>query len=113
MNPDKPLPPLAQVAQQQGKYVAGVINSGSRDCGSFSFFNVGSLASLGNFDAVLDASKIGDPEDESNLGTLSGVIAFLVWRFAYFGKQVSYVNKLLIPMHWLKTKLFGRDISRF
>ena len=27
-------------------------------------------------------------------------------------KQLSYANILLIPMYWLKTFLFGRDISR-
>lgn len=26
-NPDKPLPPLAQVAEQQGKYLAAVLNA--------------------------------------------------------------------------------------
>lgn len=44
---------------------------------------------------------------------LKGVLAFLLWRAAYWTKQVSLQNKMLIPMHWLKSLLFGRDISRF
>ena len=46
-------------------------------------------------------------------GTLDGVVAFLSWRMAYFSKQVSIQNMILIPMYWFKSWAFGRDISRF
>lgn len=44
---------------------------------------------------------------------MTGVLAFLLWRAAYWTKQVSIVNKIMIPMYWFKSMLFGRDISRF
>jgi len=44
---------------------------------------------------------------------VKGVLAFLLWRAAYWTKQVSTVNKLMIPMYWFKSMIFGRDISRF
>jgi len=44
---------------------------------------------------------------------VTGVLAFVLWRAAYWTKQVSLVNKFLIPMYWLKSAVFGRDISRF
>jgi len=65
-------------------------------------------------------SQLGDPHGSGDkphvpapLTTISGVTAWLTWRFAYWGTQVSVANKILIPMHWFKTFVFGRDISRF
>lgn len=34
-------------------------------------------------------------------------------RAAYWTKSVSLVNKILIPMGWFRSWLFGRDICRF
>ena len=44
---------------------------------------------------------------------VKGFLAFLLWRAAYWTKQVSIVNKIMIPMYWFKSTVFGRDISRF
>jgi len=44
---------------------------------------------------------------------LSGRLAYLLWRSVYATKQVSARNRLLILFDWLKTRLFGRDISQF
>lgn len=44
---------------------------------------------------------------------MKGFLAFLLWRSAYWTKQVSIQNKVLIPMYWFKTALFGRDVSSF
>ncbi len=44
---------------------------------------------------------------------VKGFLAFALWRAAYWTKQVSLVNKMLIPMYWFKCVLFGRDISKF
>ena len=40
-------------------------------------------------------------------------LAILAWRGAYWTKQLSWANMLLIPMYWFKAAVFGRDISRF
>jgi NADH dehydrogenase FAD-containing subunit len=44
---------------------------------------------------------------------VKGFLAFALWRAAYWTKQVSMVNKMLIPMYWFKSWMFGRDISKF
>ncbi len=110
-----PLPQLAQVAQQQGKYVARAVSEkGGHQHDEFRFFSLGSMASVGGFAGIYDGSNVGDPYGwHTEVGELSGVAAWLSWRAAYWGKQVSNANKLLIPMYWFKSWAFGRDISRF
>ena len=42
-----------------------------------------------------------------------GRFAFLLWRSVYITKQVSMRNRILILFDWLKTRVFGRDVSLF
>ena len=64
---------------------------------------------------VYDGSAVGDPKGwhGSLPFNLQGVVAWLAWRSAYWGKQVSLENKLLIPMYWFKAWAFGRSTARF
>lgn len=112
---ERPLAQLAQVAEQQGRYVADVLNHGGHPEREFAFFSLGSMVSLGDNRAIYDGTHVGDPHGEYQLRLprLRGLVAWLMWRGGYTARQVSLVNMLLIPMHWLKTALFGRDISRF
>lgn len=43
----------------------------------------------------------------------TGSTGYLLWRSIYFTKQVSWRNRFLVGVDWLKTKVFGRDITRF
>ena len=100
-----PLAMLAQVANQQGKYLAKSLNRGP-DLDSvkpFRYIFMGSMAQLGTWNAVAD---LNGPK-------VTGLAAFLAWRSAYWGYQVSITNKILIPMYWFKSFWFGRDISKF
>jgi len=97
----KPLAMLAQVANQQGKYLAKSLNTDSEK--PFKYIFLGSMAQLGTWNAVADL----------NGPTVTGLAAFLAWRSAYWGYQVSITNKILIPMYWFKSYFFGRDISKF
>lgn len=116
-----PLPQLAQVARQQGIYLAKVFNGELKeDEKPFDFFSLGSMAFMGDLKGIYDGSSAGklkDPEGAGSTGKkspyLTGFAALVLWRFAYWGRQVSWVNKFLIPVHWMKTFFFGRDISRF
>ena len=54
----------------------------------------------------------GKEEDQKHFNP-KGMMAFLVWKSAYWTKSVSVANKILIPMYWFKSFFFGRDISRF
>ena len=62
---------------------------------------------------VIDFTSVGRENQHVNLGKFSGLVSFIIWRTAYLGRQVSLANKMLIPIYWMKTWIFGRDISRF
>ena len=99
---EAPLPQLAQVANQQGRHLAVILNKGDPER-PFKFRSKGSMAQLGLFQAVADVGG----------AKLTGFTAFLTWRSAYWTLTVSLANKILIPMYWFKSFWFGRDISRF
>lgn len=68
-----------------------------------------------NITKLSPPSQQGQDKGKSveNAPSVSGFTAFALWRSAYWTKQVSIVNKILIPMYWFKSAVFGRDISRF
>ena len=92
-----PLPQLAQVAQQQAQYLGPVLEGKAAETAKeFHFFSLGSMASVGGGKGVYDGSHVGDPYGfEAMLPfNLKGLSAWLAWRSAYFGKQVSLANKV-------------------
>ena len=102
-------PQLAQVARQQGIYLAKVLNGKQReDEKEFHFFSLGSMAYVGDLKGIYDGTTVGEPGKEIKHPRITGLLALLMWRFAYWGRQTSMVNKMLIPMHWFKSFLFGR-----
>ena len=42
-----------------------------------------------------------------------GAAGFALWRSVYLSKQVGSRNRILVIGDWIKTRFFGRDISRF
>ncbi|UNI14175.1 hypothetical protein JDV02_000832 [Purpureocillium takamizusanense] len=99
-------PATAQVASQQAAYLAKQLNKGEANSSSsapFKFRNLGTMAYLGSWRAIHQSGK-----DE-----LKGRAAWILWRTAYLTKSMSIKNKIMIPVYWLITWLFGRDISRF
>ena len=61
----------------------------------------------------LDKSKFDVRLASPGAPGITGVAAAAVWKGAYWTKQLSWANMMLIPMYWFKTLMFGRDISRF
>lgn len=102
-----PLPTTAQVAQQQGRFLADALSAGTDET-AFDYTNRGKMVALGTFRGIAEFEAGGGKQ-----GKLRGFAAFVVWRLAYFTKLLSWHNKLLVPMFWFKTFWFGRDISRF
>lgn len=102
---DPPLPATAQVAQQQGKYLAGALERRRRDeeAAPFKFKAQGMLAYIGGGQALADLPQV----------KWSGRGAWLFWRSVYVTKLVSLQNKIKVLFDWLKARLFGRDLSRF
>ncbi|EAA29772.1 hypothetical protein GE21DRAFT_4846 [Neurospora crassa] len=138
--------PTAQVASQEGNFLAGLFNnmartevleqrvrelSGSlnlapgnaaeiskeieeherqlrriKDIKPFHYSHQGSLAYIGSEKAVADVSWFN-----GNLAS-GGSLTFLFWRSAYLSMCFSTRNRLLVINDWVKSKLFGRDVSR-
>jgi len=83
-----------------------LVNSSSE----FQYKNRGAMAAMGFGGGVSDLTKTDLPSPKI---ATSGAAAFLMWRSAYWTKQLSWSNMVLIPMYWFKQMVFGRDISRF
>ncbi len=100
-----PLPATSQVAQQQGKYLARVLNARveNKDIKPFTYRHLGMLAYVGSDRALADLDPIKG----------RGWATWLFWRSAYLSKIVSLKNKTLVLFDWFKAKIFGRDISQF
>ena len=127
VNKETPLAPLAQVARSQAMWLAQTFNNIAdpndimktpmkqilKDEKPYTYFHMGSMATLGGWRGVIDFTSMGNMKHHLNAGKHSGFLSFIVWRSAYWGRQVSIANKLLIPIYWMKTWIFGRDISRF
>mmetsp|Transcript_77114 Transcript_77114/g.160532 ORF Transcript_77114/g.160532 Transcript_77114/m.160532 type:complete len:482 (+) Transcript_77114:95-1540(+) len=103
------LPQTAQVANQQGIYLAKMLNeadkAGNKKPEAFVFHSKGMMAYLGGFSAVM--AKL------PGLNRLTGFVAFLGWRFTYWFLQLSMRNRFMIATDWIRTLLFGRDLTRF
>lgn len=97
------LPATAQVAEQLGFFMAKYMNKEMNLTHPFKFKNFGMLAYIGGNKALADTPQIKG----------SGFLTFIFWRSAYLTKLVSFKNKLLVIFDWVKTFLFGRDVSNF
>lgn len=102
----KTLPATAQVASQQGEYLAKAFNSHAKGIASpaFSYSHSGMFAKIGATDAVAELP---------GMGTQSGFMTWWLWGAVYLTKQYSLRNRVLVAMDWCKVQLFGRDVSRF
>lgn len=98
-------PPTAQVAQQEGAYLAKNLNRMVRrkDVRPFEYRHMGMLAYIGERRALADLKNVKG----------KGFATWLFWRSAYVTKLMSFKSKLLVVQDWLRTFLFGRDISHF
>lgn len=112
------LPPTAQVAGQQGGFLAARLN-GESD-GDFAYFHKGSMAYIGQDKAAAQVSMLKSllPEPLQGLPligddiVLTGALAETVWKFLYLDMQISNRNKLQVAFDWFKAGTFGRDTSR-
>ncbi len=101
----KNYPATAQVAMQEGAYLGKALNDLARGKPviPFRYRHHGMLAYVGEDAAIADLPEIKG----------KGRTTYFLWRSAYLTRLVSWKNKLLVIFDWLKTGLFGRDISRF
>ncbi|CAK9084190.1 External alternative NAD(P)H-ubiquinone oxidoreductase B1, partial [Durusdinium trenchii] len=111
----QPFPPTAQVAAQQGKYLSSLFNQAILDgdidsftevataSGPFTYFHKGSLAYLGGGSAAFDLPVIGP---------ITGPAAGVAWKLYETSAQLSWKNRALVGLDWLRGEVFGRDTSR-
>ncbi len=99
------LPATAQVAQQQGKYLAKALTlrARGRTPAPFSYRHLGMLAYVGGDRALADL--------QSYKG--GGWTTWVFWRSAYLTRLVSLKNKAKVLTDWTMARIFGRDISQF
>jgi NADH dehydrogenase len=88
----QPLPGLAPVAMQQGRYAAELIEArlAGRTLGPFRYKDKGTLATIGRAAAVADLGRVH----------LSGFPAWLAWLFIHLMYIVEYENRLLVFLQW-------------
>src|SRR5258707_8282032 len=101
----KPLPGVAQVAMQQGRYAAKVIHNriaGKRPPDSFSYFDKGSMAVVGKGFAVLQSGKV----------QVSGFGAWLTWAAVHLQFLATSSLRLAVFLQWVWTYFTGQRGSR-
>ncbi|MGH7331312.1 MAG: NAD(P)/FAD-dependent oxidoreductase [Candidatus Rokuibacteriota bacterium] len=93
MENGQPLPGVAQVALQQGRHVAKVIQArlhGEAPPKPFHYVDLGSMAVIGRAAAVVQARRI----------KLSGPVAWLAWAFIHVIKLMGVENRLKVLVTW-------------
>lgn len=84
----KPLPGVAPVAMQQGRYVAKIISG--KEQGAFRYRDKGSLAVIGRASAVAQFPAL----------KAHGLIAWLLWLFIHLMYLVGFQNRLIVFIRW-------------
>ncbi|CAF3889095.1 unnamed protein product [Rotaria magnacalcarata] len=116
------LPATAQVASQEGSFVADLLNQlkdtqsnnyEQKNLKSFRYKHMGSLAYVGGDEAVVDFTGSKPILDMFNLKPLSGRSAAYLWKSFYLTEMFTGRTKTLLAFDWVRTQFFGRDISRY
>jgi NADH dehydrogenase len=100
----KPLPPLGQVAFQQGTHTGKNLARMIRGAplAPFRYFNYGALVSVGEHFAAVDLLGV----------RMSGALAWFIWRTLYLTKLVGFGNKVRVVLDWTLDLLVERSISQ-
>jgi NADH dehydrogenase FAD-containing subunit len=101
----KPLPGVAQVAMQQGRYVGNLIHrriTGKAKPGPFRYFDKGNMAVVGKGFAILQSGRV----------QMSGFIAWLAWAFIHIRYLAQRNLRASVMLQWMWTYLTGARGSR-
>lgn len=92
-NDGNPLPGVAQVAIQEGKFVANIIAKKipPNNRKPFKYIDKGTLATIGTSKAVAVIGK----------WHLSGYFAWLIWCFVHVWYLISFANRLAVMSKWM------------
>ncbi|MBS0615794.1 MAG: NAD(P)/FAD-dependent oxidoreductase [Verrucomicrobia bacterium] len=98
----KPLPGIAPVAIQQGKYVAKLLKHPYKKRSPFHYFDKGSMATIGKGKAIAMVGKL----------QMTGFLAWLMWCFIHIVYLIGFRNRLTVMMEWFLFYLSGQRGAR-
>ena len=101
----KPLPGVAQVAIQQGRYAGKLIQdriTGSKQLAPFRYFDKGTMAVVGKGFSVLQSGRV----------QTSGFGAWLIWAFVHLQFLATSGLRLSVFLQWIWTFVTGERGSR-
>jgi NADH dehydrogenase len=101
----KPLPGVAQVAMQQGRYAGKLIHNrivGNPPPPPFSYFDKGNMAVVGKGFAVLQSGKV----------QVSGLAAWLTWAAVHLQFLATSSLRLGVFLQWIWTYVTGQRGDR-
>ena len=100
----RPLPGVAPVAMQQGKFVGRQIAAdlAGRPRGTFHYSDKGSLATIGRAAAIAQFGKVH----------LSGLIAWLSWLFIHVFFLIGFRNRIIVMFQWFWSYLTYERAAR-
>jgi NADH dehydrogenase len=106
---DSPLPSVATVALQQGKFLGSLLKSEIKlmepsplRIKGFKYFDKGSLATIGTGKAVCTIRKLD----------FSGLFAWLIWAFVHIAFLIGFRNRLSVLFEWTIHHLTGARSAR-
>lgn len=87
-----PLPGVAPVAMQQGRYVGDAIGALERGgtLAPFAYVDKGNLATIGRAAAIADFGKV----------RMTGWMAWVLWLFIHIMYLVGFRNRVQVFVHW-------------
>ncbi len=97
----KPLPGLAPVAVQQGRYVAQILRKrlSKNQRPPFSYLDKGTMATIGKTKAIGTFGQI----------QFSGLLAWFAWCFIHVLYLIGFRNRIVVLMQWLFCYKTGRS----
>ena len=90
----RPLPGIAPVAKQQGRYVGRLIRAqlrGAKRVEPFHYRSYGNLATIGRKAAIIDFGWIH----------LRGLIAWVIWSVVHIYFLIGFRNRAMVALDWL------------
>tara|TARA_B100000674_G_C37977610_1_gene980198 strand:- start:3426 stop:4646 length:1221 start_codon:yes stop_codon:yes gene_type:complete len=97
-----PLPGIAPVAIQQGKYVSKIIRKNKKIRPDFVYFDKGIMATIGKSKAIAQTGPF----------KLTGMIAWLAWSLIHLLYLIGYRTKVLVLIEWVISYIFNKKGPR-
>ena len=93
LNKGNPLPGVAPVAIQQGRYVAKIIKNRKplNERKPFNYLDKGNMATIGRAKAVMQAGSF----------KISGIIAWFMWGVVHIMSLISFRNRYKVMSEWI------------